>query len=63
MCMDQSGSVNAWQSQIAGTLDQLSKHQANCQFLNHWLVEKLIRMDRQMEKGVEEEEKGEEEDK
>lgn len=47
--------VSAGQFQIARTLDQLSKHQANCQSLNHWLVKKLIGMDRQMEKILEEE--------
>lgn len=41
--------------QIAGTLDQLSKHPTNCQFLNHWLGKRLIRMDRQMEERVKEE--------
>lgn len=47
--------VSAGQFQIARTLDQLSKHQANCQSLKHWLVKKLIGMDRQMEKILEEE--------
>lgn len=37
------------------TLDQLSKHPATCQFLNHWLGEKLIGMDRYLEKRVEDE--------
>lgn len=49
-------SVNAQQTQIAGTLDQLSKHPANSQFPHHWLVERLIGMDRQMERGVPREE-------
>lgn len=47
--------VNARQIQIAGTLDQLSKHQTDCQFLNHWLVGKLIGMGRRTEKRVVEE--------
>lgn len=48
--------VNVNQIQTAGTLDQLSKHPAHCQFVNHWLVGRLIGMDRQMENGVAEEE-------
>ena len=49
--------VNAKQTQVAGTLDQLSKNPANCQPLNHRLVGKLIGRDRQMEKREEAEER------
>lgn len=48
--------VNVQQIQIAGTLDQPSKHPANCQFVKGCLVERLIGTDRQMEERVEEEE-------
>lgn len=52
--------VNVKQIQVARTLDQLSKHPANCQFFNHLLVEKLIGTDRQMGKRVVVEDKEEE---
>lgn len=48
--------VSTGKFHFAKTPDQLSKHQATCQFLNPWLVKRLIGMDRQMEKISEEEE-------